>query len=925
MAAQNVTGNLDDTTIVGGDQGIVSGAANVGPTKVLKIENGGELANTAANNGYLTIESDPDVDGGLLVFEKGSKYTGGGSLDVIGNDNDAWDDDRPGAVRSGSVLITGEMEGLAELMMDAALMNDARIHIRPEAGSGDMSVTGDITVRQTLPALSNTWIGGALAITVEHGTSLTFEGNVDLSLPTNPPGGYIGPYDGAYNLYTYEPTDQSTPTDGNLTFEGYVLANNVEAASVGQGTTWFKDDLTALGQLELETYKLKGDVRGGLNKYDGAVKGSQAFISGNHIFNDTLTATDVFVITENSVPKASTTSIIIQPEVWAARDQSGSINHGTVVFNKQVDTGGHDMMVMGQTVRLASSASEINAGAGQVNVMAADKTLSDDQLDPALKWTLSNNGVLDRQILNLLAEGRPVLALTNGSQITASAVNVGLNGTLAVEGGSAVAKVNGDLNFGATSTLQLERSSTSVARLDVSGQVNITKGAALHIFTPGGVSGETGAITGRTILTAAGGLANDNVFSNPLFEVNKVNNQLVLGDFKGTEEVISGAAGGSLTTNYSNTAALLDRLLQSGSTPADLENRIIGNLEAISDLTDADRSKAEQALKQLVGEEALSAMNAAVDTTQRVSAVQHSRLKVLHEAGPSPSAGFGPTENRVWASAFGQWIRQKNSGRIYGYDYDAGGLALGYDREVPEVPGLTLGVSGAWSSGEIKNNDGRTKTDVDTYSLGLYGSYEFGGGFFVDGNLNYGHAQNDASTKLVLGGRKEGSFDSNSWQVGLNLGYTFRPAPEVRLIPSVGLQYIHIKQDGWREKIKADPNNLALAHWFGDSKTSFVEIPVNLRLNTTWDNGCGVLFTPELRLGGIFAADKPDSQLRMGFTGSGDSAKIYGIDPGKNRFLAGAGLKVQVSNNLDAFIDYDYEGRSNYQSHNASAGLGYSF
>ena len=116
-----------------------------------------------------------------------------------------------------------------------------------------------------------------------------------------------------------------------------------------------------------------------------------------------------------------------------------------------------------------------------------------------------------------------------------------------------------------------------------------------------------------------------------------------------------------------------------------------------------------------------------------------------------------------------------------------------------------------------------------------------------------------------------------------------------------------------------------MANWFGDSKRNFLEIPLNLKLETTIETNGGIQFSPELRLGGIIAANKPKSELRMGFVGSGESTTIHGIDPGQSRFTAGAGLKVQLNDTVDVFAGYDLEAKSGYKGHKATAGIGFSF
>jgi hypothetical protein len=140
----------------------------------------------------------------------------------------------------------------------------------------------------------------------------------------------------------------------------------------------------------------------------------------------------------------------------------------------------------------------------------------------------------------------------------------------------------------------------------------------------------------------------------------------------------------------------------------------------------------------------------------------------------------------------------------------------------------------------------------------------------------------------------------------------------------VGVQYIHIKQDGWRERLSNPFAPMVAAHWFGDSKQNFVEIPVSVKLESSHKVGSAVI-SPEIHGCGIFTATNPRSNVRMGFIGSNSSMNLVGLDFDKNRFQLGTSLKVQVSDYVDIFGSYELETRSKFTSHYAHLGLGVSF
>ena len=500
---------------------------------------------------------------------------------------------------------------------------------------------------------------------------------------------------------------------------------------------------------------------------------------------------------------------------------------------------------------------------------------------------------------------------TGGSaNLKAPEVVIGPQGT--VEVGLNTLNIGGNLYFTGggdsyASTYKLAGNSQNTGLISVAGKAHIYEGAKLAY------TGSFANLTGNTILTAAS--FNDGTyFKNPLLEFQ-------FRDYTDhTDLVVTGQRNiGDVTTsispggNSSHAGAVIQAMPYS-----ELKNRLLLNVQDFA-LAD-DQAQADKALRQFIGEGSLNAVNAHYDTVSQMASVLDGRIQTLTEGQTAPAAGSGPAENRLWLKPFGQWNRQDDENGALGYRYHSGGLMLGYDRE---MAGLTLGLYGSLAKGFLEND--LAETDIQTTGLGLYGLYEFGGGYFADLNFGYGHSDNESNIDLVFGGRKTSKFSTDSFQTGLNFGRVFQLNQDTTLTPSAGLRYTHVKQNGWQEKIVSDPDNKVVANWFGDSRQNFVEIPLNLKLAATFETVGGAAVTPELRFGGIIAANHPKSELRMGFVGSDESTTISGLAPGRGRLTTGAGVKSQLSETLDISVNYDLEFRKGYQGHSAYAVLGVSF
>jgi outer membrane autotransporter protein len=340
-----------------------------------------------------------------------------------------------------------------------------------------------------------------------------------------------------------------------------------------------------------------------------------------------------------------------------------------------------------------------------------------------------------------------------------------------------------------------------------------------------------------------------------------------------------------------------------------------------------DPAVAEEALKQLVGESLVNVTESVSSTVLKTQSVVFNRLDRVREIEidnlTPPAAGSGDELNRIWVGGFGIWAKEDDSATVSGYDYSGGGFALGYDREVAAVPGLRFGISGAYASGRLKNNDNRTTVDLSTVGIGIYGSYLLPNNVFFDANVAYANTKNEYTTDLIVGGVKTGSFNVNSWMFGIRGGYVYK-GNNFQIIPSVGVKYVFLRQGSFADTLDAAAQANSVANAYRSRTDHQFDIPIQVKFNTTVQAGSATI-TPELRLGYNFAVDKLDNAMKVGFVGSAETYEITGTRSRGNSFQAGLGLKVNTGGVLDAFVNYDLDTSKDYLSHSASIGLGFEF
>ncbi|MDR1110235.1 MAG: autotransporter domain-containing protein [Deltaproteobacteria bacterium] len=511
--------------------------------------------------------------------------------------------------------------------------------------------------------------------------------------------------------------------------------------------------------------------------------------------------------------------------------------------------------------------------------------------------------------------------------ISAAGVNVNDGGILDI-GMSTVTMTASNISFNNNSILKIAYDGTVQGFIDAgsSGGVGFADGARIDLKP---VAGNPTYWKGKELIKNAAAISGQGLIGSSFYEFEEscgghclaVKDRLSFG--KALDD-ISGRLPVRKTPNLAAAFGLMDRIEASGENDA-LVTDLIG---AIQNMETLDPREAELALRQLIGESVLNVSSGVASTALRTQGVVLNRLDRIREIEiddlTPPAAGSGSELNRIWVGGFGVFADAKNRGDVFGYEYTGAGFAMGYDRRIDAVPGLRVGLSASFASADLDNNDGRTKADLDTNGLGVYGSYSPQNGVvFLDANVAYAHTKSEYTTNLVTGGIKDGSFGIDSWQFGLRAGAILR-AGSVQIVPGLGVRYVTLSQDAWSEGLRAVPAGTAVANSFAKKTDHQVDIPLQVKFNSTLETET-TLITPELRLGWTFAAKRPDNELNVGFVGSTQTARIVGLKPHANSLQAGAGLKVNTGGALDVFLNYDLDAAKDYRGHNGSLGVGFEF
>jgi outer membrane autotransporter protein len=753
-------------------------------------------------------------------------------------------------------------------------------------------------------------------------------------------------------------TDNFTIAAGTNVFNGDVNVSNTmlinPTSGAGTGSTF-------LGFLNVSSGLL--NVSGARNQTFSGVEVNNLAISNSNstVFNEQVDVAGNVTISKgisnfNDLLNVSSGNINLSGQSNISFYDINTVNllidnDGVNNFNGNITSTGNINISSGNTVFTNISTNNLTVLDGNIsfngsNVRASVinlSTLSNNYIDGNVSMDLTNGIIID-SALNF--RGNSNLTVSHGDFLIEDSGTIHLSGNSvitiqdqegldifgSIELGEYNLNVNGNVTFRDNSSIKVNYNDPNQGMLNVSDtiildgrtkielyDINSTINPSLPIFT-----------ANNYIISNGAEFVNDLMF---IFRdgTNYYASMLKIEDFFDNINYTP-------TGNDLQLSRLMDRILDNydnGNGDASLHNlavkitRLLAEADLVYDRI-ARQFPHEAAIfmksvfKQNSGESVLNVHTAVIDTALKSQGVVFRRLDRIHEAYTvvPPAAGSPDAFNRVWAGGFASRARQKDDNFVYGYDYNIGGFSIGYDRRVESVTGLRLGVVASFSSGKIESKSNFGSVDVETVGGGVYGSYLFDNEFFVDASFGYAKTKNDLKVNLVSGDNKTGKFDVDTWQVGARVGKMF-DINSVKLTPTLGVRYLKLERDAFTESISTI-TPLGIENCFDKKSDSIIEIPVLVKLNTEVYRGTTKI-TPEIRLGYTFAAKKPDNELSVGIVGTDIRTTIYGIQAPSGTIQAGAGLKFEINDKFDVFVNYDLDAANKFLNHNAALGFGYNF
>lgn len=284
----------------------------------------------------------------------------------------------------------------------------------------------------------------------------------------------------------------------------------------------------------------------------------------------------------------------------------------------------------------------------------------------------------------------------------------------------------------------------------------------------------------------------------------------------------------------------------------------------------------------------------------------------------SDRAGSG-----AWIAPWGGVARQKESGGASGWNASSGGIAVGVDAQMERD--VLAGAAFGWGRTNVTYGGAGGGSDNDSFLASLYGAWTPGnstpGDWTVDASLTGALSRFDTDRKVQAGtDLRTAISDYSGRTVSAALGAKrhFR-AGEMEIAPDARLTASRWWLDGYRER-GANAADLEVDGRSGNRLRA--ETGVELAHTFTTEEG---RIRPWARLAVGHDWTSGNRALLARFAGTTAGFAVEGKDDDGLRWLPGLGVTMDISENLEASLEYQAELRPDFQAHTGQMALRYKF
>ncbi len=270
----------------------------------------------------------------------------------------------------------------------------------------------------------------------------------------------------------------------------------------------------------------------------------------------------------------------------------------------------------------------------------------------------------------------------------------------------------------------------------------------------------------------------------------------------------------------------------------------------------------------------------------------------------------------LWSKVYGSLGEQKEKDGINGFDLKTYGLGLGYENEYKD--GQLLGTGLFYTNANVDINGVSQKTDVDAYSLALYGN-----NLLKDNKTTiyyqgaYTWQKNDSKRDLFDGTQANAKFTTKILSLDLGVGHKININESLHMEPKLGVTYKHYSNPNYSET--GSSANITTNKFTSSELLGNAELNMGYKIND---------FSKITALAGVGYDFKNDNNIvTSSFSAApSNSFDTKGIDNGRWKYVAGLGYDVDVNNQNNINLSYNFQGEgSKYTNHGLALNYRYKF
>ncbi|MCS5595955.1 MAG: autotransporter domain-containing protein [Alphaproteobacteria bacterium] len=931
LATEGTNTNADatDVTVTGaisttGNVVITAGDQNAGDNATL---------NVAGNISATTITIDDDNGAATLVLN--GTASGQTIAGAVNGDGDITINN----THASGVTFTGANTNTGTITMNAAGANQAVTF------TGDVS--SDISLGDNVGTDTKTaTFGGAAATTISGDIS---GGGAADTVALNFVGGDVVTLSGAAtsNIDTVSVSGNTTlDSDAAITATTITIASgskldqgagaiNADIANSGTiqstaGAAAITGDITGTGALDIDT----------AITLDGSVTQGSADIAGVTLTNDSGT---VYNVGTTNFSAAGTLAFDNTGRTVTGNFTSTNGSEGTITIADGTNTtafvgnlGTADKTLLALTI--AGTSNNIVTTTGNLYVDGITTTDAGDEIQflgatgstQVVSGTIDDDGANNQGIIRV---GNDTLAPT-----------VQFDGII---GGTQ--RLNTlEVNENATAFLNANASFDTAVTVDTGAKLRIGAGDVLTVQAGGAITNNgtiqidvadaDGTLTATDfgqIATADDALDTDGVIINVTGKIGIDNDLDPFGDITFDEAkalvdnsalyVFTVDATHNIDVTQASTASITNNAAKKATADNLLAATATGELLQVQNaFVSAGSADVNNVLEAAASDVSAGAVVGGVQVAGHTTSVNNQRLAAVRSGEETGmSAGQMMSGLKAWIQGFGATGEQDERDNVSGYDVDSVGFALGLDTE-NVAEDLTVGVSVAYANTDVESDAiSNAETEIDSYQIALYGDYDLSNTAFITAQLAYMWSDNETTrnpggvSSLVA----NGDYDSDTFIANATLGNDYHMGHgSLVLTPSVSANYVHYSADSYTET-GAGTANLSVN---SDSMNIF-ELGLGVNAEWSFEQANGSWFKPSVGVGVRHDLIGDEYQATNQFAGSTTSFEVEGYDPAQTTFDAGVGFKYYTTDSWTISADYNYEFKSDFDSHAGVVKASYKF